>query len=318
VAAHSRNPARVGQDLGEVAGVEPLGVKIGGDRAAALATPADIAVIATTSFLHDLADDIRAAILAGLNVICTGEELAFPWAVDAALADELDRMARQNQVTVLGAGLNPGFLFDALVVTAAGIAWNIDRIAVRRVVNLSRFSATVLRRLGLGFTGSEFAQLLAEGKIHGHIGFPQSMRITADKLQVTIESIDCRIEPLLASRVYETPYLTIHEGHSAGFIQRYTAMVEDRPWFEAELVGHAHPESAGFARADTIDIQGFAPIHLEIKPGCDPQLSGAAVIANSLRRVIESAPGLITVANLPPAAPPFTISGKISAGQQHS
>src|SRR5262245_28196716 len=113
VAAHSRNPARVGQDLGEAAGVEPLGIEITADRAAALATAADIAVIATTSFMRDLADDIRAALLAGLNVICTGEELAFPWAVDAALAGELDRLARQNQVTVLGAGLNPGFIFDA-------------------------------------------------------------------------------------------------------------------------------------------------------------------------------------------------------------
>src|SRR4029078_12749156 len=92
VAAHSRNLTRIGQDLGEVARVQHLGVEISGDRAAVLRTPADIAVIATTSFLRDLADDIRAAVQAGLNVICTGEELAFPWAVDAALADELDRV----------------------------------------------------------------------------------------------------------------------------------------------------------------------------------------------------------------------------------
>jgi 2,4-diaminopentanoate dehydrogenase len=305
VAAHSRNPAWTGLDLGELAGIGPLGVGITNDCAATLAVPADIAVIATTSFLRDVNDDIRSAVAAGLNVICTAEELAFPWAVDEALANELDRLARQHQVTVLGAGLNPGFIFDALALTAAGATWNVAHIAVRRVVNLSKFSATVLRRLGLGFAASEFAQLVAEGRIHGHIGFPQSMRIVANKLQVRIERIDCRIEPLLASRVYEMPHLTVHENHSAGFIQRYAAMVDDERWFEAELIGHADPESVGFPRADTIDILGVAPIHLQLRPGCDPQLSSAAVIANSLRRVIESAPGLVTVADLPPATPTF-------------
>jgi 4-hydroxy-tetrahydrodipicolinate reductase len=129
------------------------------------------------------------------------------------------------------------------------------------------------------------------------------MRIVADKLQVKIERIDFHIEPLFASHVYELPHLTIDEGCSAGFIQRYTAIVDGRSWFEAELVGHADPESAGFERADTIDISGVAPIHLEIRPGCDPQLGSAALIANSLRRVIDAPPGLTTVANLPPAIP---------------
>jgi 2,4-diaminopentanoate dehydrogenase len=307
VAAHSRNAALTGKDLGELAGTGPSGVKITRDRAAALAVAADVVIIATTSFLKDVYDDICSAVSAGLNVICTAEELAFPWAVDEGLANELDRLARQHQVTVLGAGLNPGFIFDALALTAAGATWNVERIAVRRVVNLSKFSATVLRRLGLGFAASEFAQLVAEGRIHGHIGFPQSMRIVANKLQVRIDRIDCRIEPLMASRVYEMPHLTVRENHSAGFVQRYAAMVDGERWFEAELIGHADPELAGFPRSDTIDILGAAPIHIEIRPGCDPQLSSTAVIANSLRRVIESAPGLVTVANLPPATPTFTL-----------
>ena len=56
------------------------------------------------------------------HVITTAEEAAQPWAIDAELADALDAAARARGVTVLGAGVNPGFVFDALVLTLAGAA----------------------------------------------------------------------------------------------------------------------------------------------------------------------------------------------------
>ena len=129
VAAYSRNANLDGQEL--------FGIQITNHRHRALLVPADVAVIATTSFLRDLAEDIRAAVRAGLNVICTGEEMLFPWIVDRSLANDLDKLSREHQVTILGAGANPGFIFDALVLTATGAAWDVESIHGRRVVNCS-------------------------------------------------------------------------------------------------------------------------------------------------------------------------------------
>src|SRR5690348_9397754 len=78
VGAYTRNPGLKGKDL--------YGVPITTNRERILGVRADIAIIATTSFFHDLSDDIRAAVSAGLNVICTGEEMLFPWIVDRQLA----------------------------------------------------------------------------------------------------------------------------------------------------------------------------------------------------------------------------------------
>ena len=163
VGAYTRNARFDGKDL--------FGVQITTNRQNVLRVPADIAVIATTSFLGDLVEDIRAAAQAGLNVICTGEEMLFPWIVDRGLADELDKLAHERKVSILGAGANPGFIFDALVLTAAGAAWNVESIHGRRVVNCSHFSATILRRLGFGYSAEEFKSGALAGKIYGHIGF---------------------------------------------------------------------------------------------------------------------------------------------------
>jgi 4-hydroxy-tetrahydrodipicolinate reductase len=306
VAALSRNPEHQGRDIGSLSGVDPLGVRVTGDREAALAETADVVSIATTSFFSAVTADITASVNSGKNVLCTAEEMAFPWAVDQEGANALDRLARERGVTVAGSGLNPGLLFDALVLTVLGLAWDVQSIHVRRVVNCSRFSPTVLRRLGFGFTRTEFTDGAAAGRIYGHIGFPQSIRAVGNRIEVQTERMEKAIEPLIADREYRMDRMTISPGHSAGFRQRVMAFSAGRPWFTAELIGHVAPEEAGFEREDTINIEGEAPVHLSLRPGCDAQSGSAAMVANSLRRVVEAPPGLLTVGDLPPACPTFT------------
>ena len=130
VAAYTRNPKLSGQDLGTLAGIRSLGVTVTLDREVALKQPADVLVVATTSFLKEVAADLRLGIEHGLNVITTAEEAAFPWLIDEQIAHELDHLARDRQVSILGVGLNPGFIFDALLLTATGIAWDVERIRV--------------------------------------------------------------------------------------------------------------------------------------------------------------------------------------------
>ena len=312
VAAYSRNPGLMGKDLGVVAGSAPLSVVITNDRSEALGVPADILVIATTSFLRDVALDIKAGVERGLNVLCTAEEMAFPWLADEALANEIDVLARKSGVTVLGGGINPGFLSDALVLTAASAAWNVDHILVKRAVNLSRFSATILRRLGIGFSTQEFEAGTRAGSIFGHIGFPQSMHLVARALGHQIEKITKRFTPLLAEHDYTVDHAEIRKGFTAGFRQYATALVEGKPWFDAEFLGHIDPESIGATLEDEIDIQGYAPVHVSLTPGLRAQPGVAALIANSLRRVVEGPPGLVTVADLPPARPSPTLVAELA------
>ena len=293
----------VGAVLGRRSGYDVLGPYGRRDRDRALRSGADVVVIATTSFLTEIAGDLRAAISSGSNVITTAEEAAFPSAVEPKFARELDELARGHGVTGIGCGLNPGLAFDALVLTVAGAAWDVERIRVQRSVDLSRFSSTILRRLGVGYDAAEFAAGVQAGTIHGHIGFPQSMRIVAGAVGVELERIDRQIEPIYAQRAHTTAGMSIPRGATAGFRQRYTGIVGDRGWYEAVFTGHVDPVANGTPPRDEIDVLGATPLHLIIEPGFDPQTGSSAMIANSIRRVMAARPGWLTVAELPPAHP---------------
>jgi 2,4-diaminopentanoate dehydrogenase len=296
----NRNVARI---LGARGGYDVLGPLGRDDREQALGSGADAVVIATTSFLSELGPDIERAIEAGSNVITTAEECAFPWAVDKQLADALHERARERAVTILGAGLNPGFAFDALVLTTLGVAWDVEQIRVERVVDLSGFSATILRRLGIGYSAEDFEQGTRAESIYGHIGFPQSMRIVARKLGVELARIDRRIEPIVATQAHVAAHISVPPGETAGFRQFYTGVVDGDPWFECIFVGHLDPSSIGEPARDSIAVAGVTPLRFVIEPGLNPQTGSAAVIANSLRRIVAAPPGWLTVADLPPAVP---------------
>ena len=286
-------------------GIEVLGPFGRSERDAALRSGADVVVIATTSFLAGIADDVRDAVESGSNVITTAEEAAAPWANDAATADRLDALARSRGVTILGAGVNPGFAFDALVLTACGVVAEVESLLVERVVDLSGFGANVLRRIGVGHTPEAFEEGRRSGSVTGHVGFPQSMRVVAGGLGVAIERIDRELEPIFAETELPASSLTVAVGETGGFRQRYAAMTEGgRLWFEASFTGHVAPATLGLEPRDSITIRGpYGGIQLAVTPGINPQSGSASVVANSVRRVAAAPAGWITVADLPPAIP---------------
>jgi len=301
VAAWSRRPDHHGLPLAQLAPGCDEGVRVAADLADALAAGADVAIVATTSRLRDVGPQLRSCLEAGLHVITTAEEAAQPWAAELEVAQSLDALARERGVTILGCGVNPGFVFDALVITLAGASARVDRVAVERIVDLGRFSPAVQRRIGIGHTAEGFAAGKAAGDITGHIGFPQSMRVVAHALGRPIDRIDSTIEPTITSVRLDGGTMPVDAGTSAGFVQRYLGYDGDEAWIEARLTGHVDFASAGLRRRDEIWIHGEPDLHLLIDPGLDAQATVTAVVTNSINRVCEAEPGWRTVADLPPA-----------------
>lgn len=261
------------------------------DQHQALTSGADVVIIATTTRLADVAESIEVAITHGSHVIVSAEECAYPWAVNPDLADRLNALAHHHGVTVLGTGLNPGFIFDALVVTLTGARTVVDGIVVSRTVDLSGFGPAVRARLGLGVDQSVFDTGVASGEILGHAGFPQSMAITAHAMGIKIERIDTAIEPIIG------------DGLTVGVRQVYTAIVEGREWYRATFTGHLDPTVAGLTVRDEVSLRGPVPLECTIEPGVGAQEGSQAIIANSIDRVIDARAGWITVAELRPAHP---------------
>jgi 4-hydroxy-tetrahydrodipicolinate reductase len=176
-------------------------------------------------------------------------------------------------------------------------------LRVERTVELSGFGMAVSRRLGIGFSASEFADGCREGRITGHIGFPQSMRVVASALGIEIDAIDRHIEPIFARQRLATRALTVEPGTTAGFRQRYAASVGGRVWFEAFFTGHVAPSLDGLEPRDEIAVDASPPVRFVTSPGMGSQSGSAAIVANSVRRVVAARAGWLTIADLPPAFP---------------
>jgi len=138
VGAIVTNPAKEGKTVGELLG-RTCDVCMTTDVAAVLAKKPDVVCICTQSNLHEVSDQIEACVRAGANVLCIAEKLAYPWASDADWAERFEQLAMEHDVSILGTGINPGFILDALVVAWTSICLKIDRIEAERVNDLSPF-----------------------------------------------------------------------------------------------------------------------------------------------------------------------------------
>jgi 4-hydroxy-tetrahydrodipicolinate reductase len=275
-------------------------------REEALGGGADLVIIATTTRLRDVAADVETAVAAGSNVLVSAEEAAFPFVVDAQLAGRLDAVARERGVSIAGAGVNPGLMFDSLVLTMLGAAPRGCTIHVRRNVDISKFGSTVLRRIGVGATEADFRGAVERGEILGHAGFPQSMAIVADAIGVRIEKIDKVLRPVVSSVAIDiADRFRVEPGESAGVDQTYTAMVAGQPWFVSHFFGHVDLRSVQREPSDDIDLthkrRPFQSIKL--RPGVGAQVGSSNMVANSVERVLAARPGWVTVAEMQPAYP---------------
>jgi 2,4-diaminopentanoate dehydrogenase len=105
----------VGKDAGETAGAAHLGVPISHDSDAqsVLAdTKPVVAILATRSFLKDLAEPLRILAENQVNVITIGEEAVYSWNTEPALIQELDALFRKNECSYSHRHRLPGCLLD--------------------------------------------------------------------------------------------------------------------------------------------------------------------------------------------------------------
>lgn len=303
VAAATKEEGAIGRPLGEYVGAaEGPGPVIVDDLGAVIEARPEAIVFATGSFLSQTEDDVVAIAESGIDVVSPCEELAFPFNRFPESAARIDAAARASGATVLGTGVNPGFIFDGLLSTATGVCWDIDSIRGRRIVDVVGFGENIHLRLGIGYTLEEFERGHAEGSIAGHVGFPESIEMVCERLGLVLDGpVEERFEAMVAETPAPTRYGEVPVGKTEGFVQRATGTVDGKPIVEFELVLHLRPQAAGMEPADSFEIEGIHPVRLTLSPGMDAIPATSAILVNSLPVVAKADPGLKSVKDLPTA-----------------
>lgn len=299
VGAIARTPSKIGRDLGQLLGHPEIGITVTGDPETALKARPDVVLLNTSSFIADVFPQIKTALSYGANVITIAEEMAYPWAAQPELAEEIHRSAVQAGKTVLGTGINPGFVLDTLIIALTGICREIRHIHARRVNNLAPFGPTVMKTQGVGVTPEDFARGVASGDIVGHIGFQQSARMIARAVGWEIDRVVEEREPIISRVERRTPYAHVLPGNVAGCRHVARAYVGDREVILLEHPQQVCPEAEGVETGDYIYIEGDPPVNLQIKPEIPGGVGTIAIAVNMIPAVLAAAPGLVTMADLP-------------------
>ncbi|MEM3702881.1 MAG: NADP-binding protein, partial [Candidatus Bathyarchaeia archaeon] len=296
----------VGKDLGEVLGLDKkLGVIVTDDPDSLLATvKADIAIVATTSYVKTVYPTIEKCIKAGLNIISTCEQLAYPWIREPQLASQIDGLAKKYGVTVLSTGINPGYFMDTLPLIFTAICREVKSIEATRAIATGTRRESFQKKIGTGLTVEEFKAKLEKGEITGHVGGIESVALTAAALGLDLDEIrELPPEPIIAREEVQTTYTTVKPGQMLGYTNIIQGIKDGKVVINYKIV-----MSAGIK-------EGYQEYKIEGTPSITVRSSSivgdwetAHIVVNMIPNVINAEPGLLTMKDV---ALPHAIVGDL-------
>jgi hypothetical protein len=290
------DPAKVGRDLGDVAGLPArMGVKVSADAAKALkSTRPDIVVLCTSSSIKTILPQLETILKSKTPIISTTEELAYPGYTHIRHARQIHAWAKKAKVAVLSTGVNPGFVMDALPIALTAVCARVDRVVVTRVQDARARRLPFQQKIGAGMTTEQFQRQVAEGSVR-HVGFTESIAMIADALGWTLDRITDNVEPKLASVTTASEFLAVDPGYVCGIIQEGVGYRKGEPAIRLHMEAYlGAPETY-----DAIEIDGSPRLSVRVAGGIHGDVATTSIVINSIPRVLAAAPGLHTMRDLP-------------------
>ncbi len=280
-AAVDLNPALRGKCLSELLPGASDQVRIETSLDGALDRDIEAIALCTTSQFGSVVADLETALRHRAHLVSTCEEMSAP-VVDSITWARLDERAKHANITLLGTGVNPGFVMDRLVLQLAGACVSVDGVTVERVVDAAKRRGPLRKKVGEGLTEAEWRAEAKAGRI-GHVGLRESATLVARGLGWVIESYEETLEPVVDG-----------EGRCRGLRQRAVAKVGGKERIRYLLEMYAHPPDP----RDRIVLVSDPPMDMTITGGTQGDRGTVATMVNALGRLRSAPRGLVTVADV--------------------
>ncbi len=298
VGALDINPELTGRDLGELfSSPQDTGIVIANDAEALFTrVKADAVVQTTLSHLTTVLPQIEQCLQAGLNIVSTCEELSFPWKRHPELASRIDNMAKEAGVTVVGTGINPGYLMDSLPLALTAPCLRVDSIRVTRMMNSARRRIPFQKKVGSNMTPEEFRQKIDDGIITGHVGLLESINMIASGLGWKLdEAVELPPEAVIAETETPSGMGTVPPGDVIGLRSVAYAKKDGEKIITLEFIANAGVKQ----EYDEIEIKGEPDIHEKILGGVHGDTGTVSMTINTIPKTIAAVPGLKVMSELP-------------------
>jgi len=209
------NPAKVGRDAGDLAGIGRTGVAATNDVDAVLATKPDCVVYTATGDTRpgDAIEDVLKCLAAGANVVTTAiYPILHPPSAPAELREMfLDAGRKGGGTSIFVSGIDPGWAVDLLPLVLSGVAGRIDEIRCREIFNYATYDQpdAVRNLIGFGRPLDETPPMLFPASLD--LIWGAMVRTLADGLGVTLDEIRHVVERRPLERTIDTPEMGVFE-----------------------------------------------------------------------------------------------------------
>jgi len=296
VGAVDIDPGKVGRDLGDVAELgRKLRLKVSDDVDAVIrATKPDVAILCTSSSIARLVPQVAAIVKRRVPIVSTTEELAYPTRARRRFARQIDALAKKGRVAILGTGVNPGFVMDALPIMLTGVCESVQAVHVDRIQDARIRRLPFQQKIGSGLTREAFQARVDAGTVR-HVGLAESITMIADALGWTLDRVTDDIVPKIAEAPIASQFLQVEAGQVCGLIQDGVGYRDGEPVITLHMEAYlGAPESY-----DAIRIEGTPPLRMKLAGGVHGDIATASIAVNSIPKVLAAPPGLHTMRSLP-------------------
>lgn len=323
VGCYAWSEDKVGRDVGELCGIDPVRVTATDDVDALLALEPDC-VVYNPMWLD--VDELVRILEAGVNVVATA---AFITGHNLGPdRDRLEAACTKGGASLFGTGISPGFA-ELLAIVSATVCSRVDKITVTETADTTFYDSPDTERPA-GFGRPIDDPDLPAMTAHGTAVFGEAVRMVADSLGVELDEVRCDTEYAQTTEDLDLGSWTIPAGHVAGVFASWKGLVGDQVVVDLNVRWRKGPtlepdwqiEHDGWViQVDglptvTLNAGFLPPPDFEAETLEEFMVLGHIMTAmppiNAIPAVVAADPGIVTYTDLPMILP----RGNASSGRR--
>ena len=314
VGCYAWSPEKVGRDVGELCGIEPLGIAATDDIDALLDLKPDCVVY--NPMWLDVGELVR-ILESGANVVATAAFIT--GRNQGAGRGRIVEACHRGDSTMFGTGISPGFA-ELLAIVSATICDRVDKITVNEAADTTFYDSPATE-IPVGFGKPIDAPGLQEMTAEGTAVFGEAVGMVADALGVELDDVRCEAEYAQTTADLDLGSWTIGAGCVAGVAASWKGTLGDKVVVELNVRWRKGQTLDPDWQIDqdgwVIQIDGrptvtakigfLPPPDFQAETMADFMVLGhimtAAPPINAIPAVVAAAPGIVTYNDLPLVLP---------------
>jgi hypothetical protein len=300
VGCYAWSADKVGRDVGELCGIDPIGVLATDDVDALLALEPDC--VSYMPYRPDF-DQVEKILRAGVNVVTTMYMLAGS-GYGEDVQRRLQEAALAGGASLYASDIYPGHA-PTVALAASAMCSRIDKLTVRESVQMDAYAnEKMFRSMGIDLEPDDpAARATAEASCGS---FKDQIPVVAKALGVELDEIGFEVNFATADDTIDLGYMTIQKGRVSAFEGVISGIVGGEPRIQFQFVwklGHGMTPEWIVEEGYRIEIHGEPGVRCRLEPldaeHFDGTITTAMPVVNAISRVCAAPPGIVNQMDLP-------------------